>query len=314
MLQSKMYPPKFLKYFESFCDEDELSDFKNTIAEILNENDLDYDSLDSESRFGLIVYCKNNTENFVLKCFPKVNKKIAGEFEFIKSGNFSQMIPVLKVDYGSKYYIMSKGEQTYEFSLKRKVEVICEILKKSFEDVRSSKQEVCAQTYKEKIMSIKKRMLPYSIKYELLFDLLVESERLYINVFDNSPNYYIHGDLHFKNVVMFEGEYKVIDPIGIIAPMVFECTKFIENEIFLCYSYEDFLLNYLQIIKGLTEISIDLSNLHIALLIDSILRTCSSCLYGDSLEIVNQGILNAKFILRYISEVNENADFIRWWR
>lgn len=54
---------------------------------------------------------------------------------------------------------------------------------------------------------------------------------LYDTQFKNSKTYLLHGDLHHYNLLRTAEGYRAIDPIGCLAPIEFEFTRFIRNDI-----------------------------------------------------------------------------------
>lgn len=55
----------------------------------------------------------------------------------------------------------------------------------------------------------------------------------------NLPQYVLHEDLHHKNILKSENNWKVIDPHGTIAEKVFETVMFIRGEILLYHSLDE---------------------------------------------------------------------------
>jgi len=62
-------------------------------------------------------------------------------------------------------------------------------------------------------------------------ELLIDAIDRYQRCFGKAELYYIHGDLHMYNVLDDGEEFRAIDPNGMIAPLVFECVRFIRNDI-----------------------------------------------------------------------------------
>lgn len=55
--------------------------------------------------------------------------------------------------------------------------------------------------------------------------------QLFDRLFANSKTYLLHGDLHHCNLLRTAKGYRAIDPIGCLAPLEFEFTRFMRNDI-----------------------------------------------------------------------------------
>ena len=78
---------------------------------------------------------------------------------------------------------------------------------------------------------------------------LAKAIQYYDTYFEDKPLYLIHGDLRKDNILKHNNEYYAIDPIGYIAPLVFETARFIINDIDDCKNFEveerlNLLVNY----------------------------------------------------------------------
>lgn len=81
------------------------------------------------------------------------------------------------------------------------------------------------------------------------YNCLVKAVKYYDEYFHDYPLYLIHGDLRKDNIIKHDNEYYAIDPIGYVAPLVFETARFIINDIDDCKNFDpnerlDMLVNY----------------------------------------------------------------------
>ena len=60
---------------------------------------------------------------------------------------------------------------------------------------------------------------------------LLDAISLYHNTFDTEQHYVIHGDLHASNILDDGKHCWAIDPCGYVAPLEFECVRFILNDV-----------------------------------------------------------------------------------
>ncbi len=89
--------------------------------------------------------------------------------------------------------------------------------------------------------------LPF-MKEEIESDILT-AVSLYDKHFAHKVMYLIHGDLHEYNIIKNVDSYAAVDPIGFAAPLAFEATRFIRNDLMKNKSFGvkercDLLLNY----------------------------------------------------------------------
>jgi streptomycin 6-kinase len=66
---------------------------------------------------------------------------------------------------------------------------------------------------------------------DLMKKLMSTAWELFVEV-DDSEKFLLHGDLHHENILQAgNGEWKIIDPQGVVGSAVFECGRFIENHV-----------------------------------------------------------------------------------
>lgn len=103
---------------------------------------------------------------------------------------------------------------------------------------------------------------------------------LYEKYFSDEKLYLIHGDLHEFNIIKDENEYAAVDPIGFRAPIEFEFTRFIRNDVL---KNRDFgMAERFSLLLGYFSKWVDKDSLAIAAYIDMAYTTFNSCFEFDN--------------------------------
>jgi streptomycin 6-kinase len=118
-----------------------------------------------------------------------------------------------------------------------------------------------------------------------------------------SPQVLLHGDLHHENMLQgSDGEWKAIDPQGVIGPLFFETGRFIENQAIdddgLCLETFDEAVGYLAGRLGESKRTIAG-----ATFILDVLSTCWGYQMGYDAARINQQIGQCEESLQYARRV-----------
>ena len=129
----------------------------------------------------------------------------------------------------------------------------------------------------ENTLKNKKQFLNYGhLLHKKIADYVIFANELYYKYFSNAPLYYIHGDLHRHNILKDGQNLIAIDPIGYIAPIEFEMTRFIGTEL-MASEYKTTLRNLHSLFHLFLKYT-SKDKLLSALIIDIIFRTHNSIL------------------------------------
>lgn len=259
-------------------------------------------AVDANCRFGLVVYGEFLGDESVLKILPH-NQKSKNEMMFWEKTTYINMLPLLYSSIEDLFYIMPKGNA---LPIVMGIEEKFNIVKPLFEEV------FCQRTLKSN------QILYYTNKlrnrYQVLKDDVFAKKWIelaiekYERLVSECEVELIHGDLRYSNIVFFHHKEHIIDPLGVNAPKVMEFARYIEDEIFLSDNYVDFRNRVILLLKLFGNIGIDKKNLLEAVFIDSILRTTSSILLKDNIEIINRGQMNATWLLMLLKEKIDEID------
>lgn len=294
--------PEMLKKTLEISDRDWIENLLFELEGICNSTNFIPKSFDQNGRFGLIVYGEYKGEESVLKILPH-NQKSKNEMIFWKETKYSAMLPILYSNYESYYYIMPKGEPLPSVTeIEKKFDIVRPVFEELFNQHNTKSKQVL--DYKDELEeryqivkndSFAKKWIGTAVEKYKKLDSMFETELL-------------HGDLRYSNIVMWHDKEHIIDPLGVNAPQIMECTRYIEDDIFTADNFADFRNRVLLLRNLFGDVGIDTTHMIDAIFIDSVLRTTSSILLGENEQIINRGKLNAIWLLELAEERNSKLE------
>ena len=135
-----------------------------------------------------------------------------------------------------KILILEKIEPGYDlgkiYSMKSRIEIFCKLLN-NITTKKIPKNKF--NTYDNLIKNRIKLVSENQEKYKNILNMVSNVDKFYNDIKNaNLPTYVIHEDLHHKNILKSNNDWKIIDPHGIIAEKIFDCIQFIKGEISRC--------------------------------------------------------------------------------
>jgi streptomycin 6-kinase len=125
--------------------------------------------------------------------------------------------------------IMPGAPLRAEENLDKRLDVFCE-LSSNFHVEPANKS--IHSTYMDDWVSKMTGYMSNRKDYEFLYSKMAKAEQICRDLWAKYPDrVLLHGDLHHNNILLGkDGQYRIIDPIGIIGSRIFEISRFIVNE------------------------------------------------------------------------------------
>lgn len=207
--------------------------------------------LNQSSSNGLVMLITtSNEEEFVLKMIPKFIERYETEKNAYKVFSDSWMCELLDFDDKNRALFLRKlnpiSGKLFDDNIK-----LTEFFNKVFanpveyDDIKDLNFVKIIDNLNQKKKDIKK--LPYLQKE--VGKVLNNAIKYYKEIFEGKPLQLIHGDLRLENLLKDGNDYKAIDPIGYVAPLVMEPARFIISDVFSNIGYSpldrlEILLHY----------------------------------------------------------------------
>lgn len=263
-----------------------ISELPDIIEQICLTTGFKVSSAEEKSRFGLVLYGKYNDSDAVLKILPK-GEKGRNEVKYLMMSKCPYLNRPIISDIDGGYYIAPKGHL--------KSGISDTIAWKLFGDVYTCVDTYCedikdyCDKIEEQLQGIK------NLNNDTLLEMLLYAKWLYYKYFFHDSMYMLHGDLRIDNLIFINEEIRIIDPIGINAPLEFLPLRYIEDVIFKL-DHDEFDETLRRQLKSSSSIGMDERKVGIALLIDSTVRTVSSALRAENEAIIHRGVDNYAWI------------------
>ena len=287
---------KFYKYNYKY-NESWFENLGQLISDIIISTGFKICIIEDNSRFGLIIYGKLGNEDAVLKLLLP-NEKSYREICFFENNSYSFMNTILLVNKSKFFYIsksLNKFLNTDVFD--NRLSIMLNIFEKVYSERNILNSSIFSNYFDDLMKSFNNQKIQSHCRLKQLF---IYAYKIYDEVFINEHNFLLHGDLRLDNILKDNDEIIAIDPIGIYAPIEFEFTRFIEDEIFNCENIYDFENKLCSILFALVQLKYDYSKLLSATFIDSVYRTSLTVLMNDSTDNVNKGIKNGEWLIEII--------------
>lgn len=245
--------------------------------------------INTEARFGVVIFCKYNQKNAVLKLVDMSSQK--GQFELYAINNlkysFMNRVKTYSIDDG--YYLsdrLIKLDMPKETNIIGRFNIIKPIFLKVAKEWRNNIEG--KDTYWQKFINKINNINRYEISNEM-FNHINYACSLYQKNFSHEECRLSHGDLHEKNIMIKRNKLCAIDPLGGFAPFEFEFVKYIENQLFIL-SLDMVEISLEILLNQLELLGVDSKKLLYALYIDSVERTITSYLLKDPDVIIKKGL------------------------
>lgn len=259
----------------------------NNIAISLGLSDLE---INPNSRFGVVIFCRKGEKKFALKLVDMESEKGQNELTAVEKLKYSFMLKPTRLSYDGGYYLTERAVELLLptcYDVNGRFNLVMPIFKSVI--VEWITNPIGDDTYLHKYLSRVKSIKSYNVPEQMIAHIN-KAINLYKELFDGSECRLIHGDLHEKNMLLLGKNLIAIDPLGGYAPLEFEFTKYIENQLFLLNDKDEINKALDLLIDRFSMLGLDAQRLITALYIDSIERTSNSFLLDDSVEIINKGI------------------------
>ncbi len=214
-------------------------DFKQVIA-------------NQSSRYGSVLLIQDNNENeFIIKVIPEFLHRYESERDSYKVLSNKFLCKLLDYDNSNNSIILKKLRNATPAFFEDNINLtnfFSRVFTNTTLYTNALKDKAFINFYnnlKEKLTNKDKiKYLSSEITY-----CLGKAVDFFNNYFSNSKLYIIHGDLRKDNILKDDNDYYAIDPIGYIAPIEFETSRFIidditSNNLFNMNDRLDLLLNY----------------------------------------------------------------------
>lgn len=270
-----------------------LEDRINNIVASLGLSDLE---VNPNSRFGVVIFCRKGEGKFALKLVNIESEKGQNELTAIDKLKYSFMLKPTQISYDEGYYLT---ERAAELSLPSchdvngRFNMVMPIFKSVI--VEWNTNQIGNDTYLHKYLLRVESLKSYKIPKQIMAHIN-QAINLYKELFGGAVCRLMHGDLHEKNLLLLGENLIAIDPLGGYAPLEFEFTKYIENQLFLVNNEDEVNKALDLLINRFSALGVDSKRLITALYIDSVERTSNSFLLDDSSEIINKGIKRINII------------------
>ena len=186
------------------------------------------------SRFGLVLQgTSKKYGEVVVKFIPEIVGRYERELEAMHLLPASYMCTLL--DEAREYRCMLLGKiKPARYGLFEENLKLTKMFRHVVADATPYSKELGITHIPFYIDELKEKMnhldeMPYC--REEIEPLLHKAQEQYQSVFGDAPLYVIHGDLHEQNVLDDGKRFWGIDPCGFIAPIEFECVRFIRNDV-----------------------------------------------------------------------------------
>lgn len=186
------------------------------------------------SRYGSVLLIRTqNDEEFIIKVIPSFLKRYESERDSYKVLSNKFLCPLLEYDDNNHSIILKKLRNATPATFEDNI-ALTSFFNRVFENL------ICyTNDFKDKAFTNFFEQLKYKlnnankIKYlsNEIEPCLKKAIDYYNKYFKDHTMFVIHGDLRKDNILKDDNDYYAIDPIGYIAPMEFETSRFIINDI-----------------------------------------------------------------------------------
>lgn len=207
-------------------------------------------TVNQSSRYGLVMLVTDKDNNeYIIKMIPEFLNRYHSEKNAYRQLSPSFMCPLVETDDINNTMILKYLDPGIPADFNDNI-ALTNFFNKVFNNAKPYNSDL------ENFHDFKKQLIEKFNNCENIPFLndetrncLAKAIQYYDTYFEGKPLYLIHGDLRKDNILKHNNEYYAIDPIGYIAPLVFETARFIINDIDDCKNFEveerlNLLVNY----------------------------------------------------------------------
>ena len=209
-------------------------------------------SVNQTSRYGLVILATDmNGEENIIKLIPEFLGRYQSEKNAYQNLSSEFMCPLIETDELNNSMIlkyMNPGTSaTFDDNI-----ALTSFFDKVFSNARIYSSDLEHFNFPNFRLQLEEKYNNSDNVLYLKEDVKKHLEialKYYEEYFKSKEMYLIHGDLRKDNVLKHDNNYYAIDPIGYIAPKVFETARFIINDIDDCKNFDiadrtEMLINY----------------------------------------------------------------------
>lgn len=187
-------------------------------------------SINQESRYGIVAQVQTMTqEEFVVKFIPEFLNRYENEKLSYQTLSSEYMCEMLGFDDDNRILFLKKLNGATQASFDDNIN-LTDFFERVFKTMVAYENNDKKTFYDELNDKYKNaENLPFLARD--LKDALKKSIDFYDDNFKNSKLYFLHGDLRMNNILKDDDKYYAIDPIGYVAPSVFETCRFIIDDV-----------------------------------------------------------------------------------
>lgn len=230
---------KIVLKLQNFYDRNEVLNWSKSSIESINSAFEKYNvskfKVNEKSYMGIVIDCTcNNGSSLYIKVVPPMINRFETEVDTLKLLPDILTCELYEIDYNNKIIIMEKivpGKEIEFYDNKElilktfkklyksriKCNIESEIKHKDFLDVVTHDYNICKKN------KLNNKLVDY------LYNTFCDK---YLEISKNRKKYILHGDVYKNNLLKSENGAKVIDPLGFIAPYVFELLPICSYEMF----------------------------------------------------------------------------------
>ena len=257
-------------------------------------------TLNQSSRNGVVMIISHKDGSFVLKLIPPFLNRYENEKKIYQIFSKDFMCDLLDFDDNNNALFIKKLDNSNS-NLFEQNKKLTDFFTKVFKSpiAYNVKEHSCFEKIIDNINTKKKNIkkVPY-LKKELE-TLLDKAINYYESTFSKSKLYVIHGDLREENILEYDGKFYAIDPIGYVAPLEMETSRFIIEDIYNNMGYDH--IDRLEILLNYFSKWFDRKKLIVALYIFFVMITYNSAFEYEKSDITKQ----------YISLINKIEKMIK---
>lgn len=191
-------------------------------------------TLSQTSRFGIVMFLEmNNNEEIIVKMIPEFLERYKNEKNAYLNLSNKYMCELINFNDENNALFMPKL-YPIQGNIFENNKVLTNFFERVFENPTEYIDDLKNKHFKrfyENLKNLNLEIPTSKYKNEILKNIN-NSIKLYDKYFSKSKLYLIHGDLRKDNILRKDNMLFAIDPIGYIAPKVFETSRFIIDDIY----------------------------------------------------------------------------------